>query len=504
MNVKLPILSFCLWLAAAMVSAQPPGPYITARSYSGQFMARELRGRQFWSPSPEAERVPMAGGLGFLVTEPAALTADSDKLTLEPALLVVSCERIKELFLLELGLRDEWKGSVELLINSSLTDEQQMSLTAVHRLEGWSYQLELPKTVHPQTLVRALVEVLLTELANRTAGSHSAEAPYWLVEGMSAHLQAYNVPTFIVRPNLQSAGYNRVGIEGLNAVRDGLRGQTPLTFQQLSWPESSDATGTGQALYGSCAELFFESLLRFNDGQTCLRRLMDELPRHMNWQTAFLLAFHSHFAQLLDVEKWWGLTCVNFAEAEATKAWTVQDYWHKLQDALDVPVDVRFAPSLMPARACVTLQEVIMQWSDADALAAFQRAARELEGLQWTTFRADLNLDASVASQNTQRGERTAGELRLRISQQASPLVNRYLTVLLDYMKERPANEEERTPANFHVHPGKREFVRELNELDQERENLRAKFASASNSSQTKFGPLASEGAASTGGAATP
>jgi len=476
-----------------VVSAQPIGPYITARSYSGQFTAQELRERSRWSPSPMAERVPMGGSLGFLVTAPISPTAAADKISLEPALLVVSCERIKELFLLELGMRDEWKGSVELLINSSLTDEQQMSLTAVHGLEGWHYQLQVPKTIHPQALTRAVVQALLTEFVNRRAGSQSAEIPYWMVEGMSAHLQAYNVPTFIVRPNMQSAGYNRVGIEGLNAVRDGMRGNTPLTFQQLSWPDSSDADGRGQLLYESCAELFYESLLHFNDGQTCFRRMLAEMPKHMNWQTAFLMAFHSHFAGLLDVEKWWGLTCVGFAEAEATKAWTEQEYWHKLQDALDVPVDVRFAPTLMPARACVTLQEVIMQWNDADALAALRRAVRELEGLQWNTFRTDLNLDASVASQSPQRDERAAEALRLRMSAQLSPLVNRYLTVLLNYMKEHPANDQgpaDKRPANFGLRPQRKEFVRQLNDLDQERDSLRAKYSSAA--SQTKFGALAS------------
>ena len=79
----------------------------------------------------------------------------------------------------------------------------------------------------------------------------------------------------------------------------------------------------------------------------------------MNWQTAFLLAFHSHFARLLDVEKWWGLICVSFSESDLTQPWTEQECWHKLQEALDVPVEVHFAPSRMPAKARVTLQEVI-------------------------------------------------------------------------------------------------------------------------------------------------
>ena len=230
------------------------------------------------------------------------------------------------------------------------------------------------------------------------------------------------------------------------AVRDGLRGNTPLTFQQLSWPDwLRMRDGKGQSLYESCAELFYESLLHFNDGQTCFRRMLAEMPKHMNWQTAFLMAFHSHFAGLLDVEKWWGLDLCRFrrigiyaGRGQSRNAGTN----YRRRSTFRWMCGLR--RRCCRRRRVVTLQEVIMQWDDADALAALQRAVRELEGLQWNTFRTDLNLDASVASQSPQRDERTAEALRLRMSAKLSPLVNRYLTVLLNYMKEHPANDQDR------------------------------------------------------------
>ena len=95
--MKFLMLPLCVWFAATVLSAQPAGQIVTARSYSGQFNAREMQVRSPWAPSPVAARVPMAGGLGFLVTPPpVAATAEPDKIPLEPALLVVSCERIKE------------------------------------------------------------------------------------------------------------------------------------------------------------------------------------------------------------------------------------------------------------------------------------------------------------------------------------------------------------------------------------------------------------------------
>ncbi len=430
----------------------------------------------------------MAGSLGFLVTPPpVAATAEPDKIPLEPALLVVSCERIKELFLLELGLKDEWRGKIVLTINAALPEERGPLLTAVHRPEGWSYELELPKTIQQENLVRAVVQSLLTELVNRRAGSQSAEIPFWLVEGLGAHLQAYNVPTFIVRPNVQSVGYNKVGIEGMSAVRAGLREQAPLTFQQLSWPQWSNVNGKDQALYRSCAQLFLESLLQLEDGQSCLQRMLEEMPRHLNWQTAFLLAFHSHFARLLDVEKWWGLNCVSFSALDFTKPWSEQECWHKLQEALDVPVEVHFAATRMPAEARVTLQEVIMQWDATNAWPALQRAMRELRGLQWFTLRGNLNLNASVASLAGQRNLHDLQALQRRMSQELSPLVSGYLAVLLSYVRQSQSNPQLASDGKFlysRLRMLKSETVRQLNELDKRRAEMRAKSSSASRAAE--------------------
>jgi hypothetical protein len=491
--VKFLMLPLCAWFATTVVSAQPVSPVITARSFSGQFMAREMRGRPRWSFSPSATRVAMAGSTAFLLTgPPPSPSAATDEIPLEPALLVVSCERVKELFLMELGLRDEWSGKVNLIINRSLRENEEPSLAAIHGRDGWSYELELPKTIRPQILVRAVIQTLLAELANRGAASQSAEIPFWLVDGISAHLQAFNLPTFILRPNVQSAGYQKLTIEGMEEVRTVLRQHAPLTFQQLSWPEKSDVAGTDEAVYRSCAQLLFESLMHLDDGQACLRRMFEEMPKHLNWQTAFLLAFHSHFARMLDVEKWWGLNCVSFTTADLTAPRTAQECWHKLQDALDVPVEVQIAPARNPAPARLTLQEVILQWDAAAAQTALQRAVRELEGLQWFTYRCDLNFDASDASPAAARNARDMEALQVDITQQFNPLVTHYLGVLLSYIKQSEAGGLPVTEGKFHrssLPLLKEETVRQLNDLDQQREVLRAKLLSAAGG--PKFSALA-------------
>jgi len=489
--VKTLLLPFCAWFAATIVSAQPSSQLVTASSYSLQFTARELRSRSRWTSSPLAARVPIAGSLAFLVAAPPVSSpGEPADVRLEAETVVVSCERIKRLFLQELGMRDDWRGRIELIINSSRTEKRGPLLTGIYRPNEWSYELELPKTIQPQILVRAVVQTLLTEVVNRRAGSQSAEVPFWLVEGLTAHLVAYNLPTFIIRPNVQTVGYEDLRIEGLGGIRAGLRQHTPLTFQQLSWPERSNIAGKDEAVYRSSAQLLLESLLHLADGRSRLRQMLQEMPRHLNWQTAFLLAFHSDFPRLLDVEKWWGLNCVSFTSSDLTEPLTEQECWQKLRAALDVPVEVHLDSSRMPAPARLTLQEVIMQWNPAEASAALQRAVRDLQGLQLFTFRCDVNLDASGASPAVLRDASDLEASQWRIGRELSPLVTRYLTVLLGYMKHSQSPPPLASPAGRLAADRflafKQETARQLNSLDEERAAMWAKSPSATAAAETE------------------
>jgi hypothetical protein len=194
------------------------------------------------------------------------------------------------------------------------------------------------------------------------------------------------------------------------------------------------------------------------------------------------MAFHSHFNRLLDVEKWWGLNCVSFTASDLTRPRSEQECWHRLQEALDVPVEVHLAASRLPSEARITLQEVIMQWHGSDAASALQRAVRDLEGLQLFTFRCDMSLDGSGASPDLERNAHDTEALLWRIGREFSPLVTRYLAALLSYVKQ---NEYD-APFALDGKLGagrllslKRETVRQLNNLDQQRAAMRAKFSSA-------------------------
>jgi hypothetical protein len=458
--VKFLIFPLCIWFVGRAFCCDAAAQIVTARSSSRQFVACEMQGPAVPAVTAEPLRTRIGDGWAFLLVSHnnPSDTAQSS-IELEPSLLVVTCERLKGLFLVELGLDDQWQGSVNLMIEPARDKEKRPRLTAIyHPDSGWDYNLELPKIVPTRALVRALMDTLLLEMANRGAGSQCAEIPFWLVEGMSAQLQNFNLPTLILQPSEQMSG-NRVKLEGLDLVRAQLRRHAPLSFQQLSWPTEADVDGDGSELYRNCAQLFLDRLLQFNDGNRLLREMLRQLPNHLNWQTAFLSAFRPHFKQLLDVEKWWGLSAVDFAKSDLAEPLTVETCGRELQDALDVPVQVHFAAQNMPAEAKLTLQEVIVKWSAPDASSAIERCVDELKFLH------------------------------LRASPEYRPLVDQYLKALTRYLTVSRESWLEWTAGRSHPSALgllKSDTATQLDALDKQRSALRSQTTATASVPRTE------------------
>jgi len=448
-NVKIPFLPLCIGLMAGLCCASARAQAVTARSASRQFTARQLQ-RQVFLPARPVQSLEANGWAYLLSYTGLPALGNNDEVALEPSTLVVSCERLKALVLDQLGMMDQWQGTIDLTINPTLAEDKGPQLTATHWPKGWTYQLELPLRLQEEIMMRSLIQTLLLEIANRQGGVQSAEIPLWLVEGLGAELQAKSFPTFIVQRG-QSWSANIVWNKRSEMMSSELRQHPPLSFQQLSWPQASDLTAAGLPLYRSCAQLLLEELLRFDDGRDCLRSMITHLPEHWNWQTAFLLAFHSHFDQLLDAEKWWGVNCVDFTSRFAVPSYSSSDCRKKLQDSLDVPVEVHFGADQMPVEARMTLQEVIRQWSPSEANDALQRAVRELRFLV----------------------PRASPEMR--------PLAQLYLKTLLDYLSaSQVARRQPQLGKNAPSLLGfvKTEAIKQLDALDRRREALSPRVAS--------------------------
>jgi hypothetical protein len=389
------VLAFAAWQGRGSAPLVPPD-LVSVRSQSGQFIV--YAGRTSGSLPPLMDQ---AGSHGFV--------------QLTPTLATVSCERIKQVLLRELSPTAPWRGTIYLVLHPARAASDTITITSERFKTGWQYRVDVPDVVDRSRYVRAIVQVLLVEMADRTAQARAAEVPLWLIEGFSQLLLASSEAEIILPPPRESArGVNLSATmfkghkETLQEqARKKLRGRLPLTFEDLSWPADDQIAGDAGDLYSGSAQLFVGELLRLPDGRACLRAMLAQLPRHYNWQFAFLGAFHAHFERPLDVEKWWALARAEAQGRDPAQAWSLDESWQKLDQAIQASVQVRTGTNDLPLHARVSLQTIIRQWDTVRQTQALGDSLREL------------------------------GVLRLRIAQEFVSLVQDYYAAIATYLQER-------------------------------------------------------------------
>jgi hypothetical protein len=330
-----------LLLAAlsAATAAQADG-VVLARSKSGQFVVR-----------------------GLPVGAPAGATGDLkavDYVRLDPSVLTISLERIKTALLAELRQTDAWRGTIYVNVQPRLTDDQPITITSLRHPEGWDYRVTVPEIIPRDRYVRAVVQVLLMEMANRRAGERPAELPPWLGPGLAAQLLA-EAPTFLI-PELfsRTIRLQRPG-DSLRPALNAIRAGGSLTLDQLNLPDDDYLDGPLAKRYESCARVLVVSLLRLKDGSGSLHRMIAQLPDHLNWQTSFLRAFSGHFQRLVDADKWWSLQVVRMTGQEPNRQWTVIETLQQLEDILDTPIEIRDGPDDLPTTTLAGLPALLQR-----------------------------------------------------------------------------------------------------------------------------------------------
>jgi hypothetical protein len=314
---------------------------------------------------------------------------NADFIRLEPTLLAVSAERIKQALWRELGIDSgaPWRGKIFLELHPAASLDENVTIVSEGFADGWNYRVALPDVLSRTRFLRAMTAVILLEFANRGAGTHAAEIPAWLTDGLSQQLLAtasaetlLSVPLKTVNGFLESrTDAIRRGLDPLAGAREALRDHPALTFEQLSWPTGAQLTGADGGVYRASAQLFVNELLKLKNGPANLRAMLQMSPRYYNWQTAFQNAFRADFAQPLDVEKWWTLQAMDFVARSPGPTWTPAVSCAKLDQILSVAVDVRAASNALPTHAEVTLQAVIRNLDSVQQTAILQTKLRELE-----------------------------------------------------------------------------------------------------------------------------
>jgi hypothetical protein len=343
---------------------------IFARSISGQFII-------YGSPQ-----------FSTLAVSPD-VADDTNFVRLEPALLAVSAERIKDSLYRYLEIRSgtPWRGQIYLVIRPARSLDESVTIISRQMPDGWDYRVELPDVLARTRFTRALTSVLLLELANRNAQSHSAEIPAWLVDGLAQQLLAAGSPEFILSaPDKVVNGLpvtrinvTQHGLDSLAAAATVLKNHPALTFEELSWPTEVQLDGADGGAYRASAQVFVNSLLGLENGPVQVRVLLQSLPRFYNWQLAFRSVFRAEFPHPLDLEKWWALRVVAFVTDNPGPGWTPEVSCEKLDQILSVSVEIRTASNSLPAPAEISLQAVIRNLDSARQTAVLTTRLRDLE-----------------------------------------------------------------------------------------------------------------------------
>jgi hypothetical protein len=373
-----------------------------------------------------------------------------DYVRLDAPLLAVSCERIKSALLSDLGAQDQWQSRVAVFLHQAHRLDEPVVIGSSANQGEWTYYMNLPDTVDRTRLVSAFVNMTLLEMANRGA-QRSAEIPTWLAQGLTQQLTHETVAGLVMESPKEGnhdihtssellEGRSVPPLEQAHAV---LQAHPPLSLSELSWPRDGQEESE---VYRCSAQLFVSRLLQLDDGRACLRQMIQELPRHLNWQISLLNAFHKHFASELDLEKWWALCVVNFTGRDLAQTWPHAESWQKLGEVVHTGAQVRTAVDEMPLHTEVTLQNVIADWGYA---------------MQEGVLRVKI---------------RQLGQLRDSVSQDLAGLVDDYRLVLVNYVSAREKSGAFRnTTAQRVLGPDQLalDTIRQLNALDAEREAMK-------------------------------
>src|SRR5262249_15489391 len=119
---------------------------------------------------------------------------------LDPNLIVVSAERIRQLLNRELANTAPLRSRIHLTLYLAPGPDSPVTINCETYRDGWEYSLQLPDLMDRREYIRAMTQTLLLELANRNATSRSAELPTWLIEGFTEQLFASSEMKIVLPP----------------------------------------------------------------------------------------------------------------------------------------------------------------------------------------------------------------------------------------------------------------------------------------------------------------
>src|SRR5688572_13019202 len=254
-----------LLLFASLVAGAAPSIPLPVRSSSGQFL--------IYDP-PQAAR-------------PAAHT----NTPFSAEVIAVSAERIKQAWLSEMGLTDQWRGRghrsphagrIHVLLRATSPEEKVVEVIPSFSAGGWQVHIYLPVHTDELRALRALVHALMLEYASRGARERAVEVPIWLTEGLAGQLKAKSSADLILREPDGRGPRARIAASGTGAwlvsrqpgvyyqgrkttateaVRRYFSDHPPCSFTELSLPAPRHLDGPGWEVFSQSAQVLVAELL---------------------------------------------------------------------------------------------------------------------------------------------------------------------------------------------------------------------------------------------------
>ncbi|MCX7872527.1 MAG: hypothetical protein N2487_04510 [Verrucomicrobiae bacterium] len=330
---------------------------------------------------------------------------------IDPNFLVVVSERIKDRFLFSLNLEDRWKGRIFLTIFPARSHFDPIFVNAQHTDAGWMYYVDLPSRIQINRLIRAMVEVLLQELADRSAGSKPAELPPWLAPAIAFQMQ-FDAPDISIMEPFSK----RVRVDKrrnpFDLIRSHFRTERPLSWEELCWPGDEDLLDYSITnRYSMCSFLFFSHLMRLPEANAGLRKFFTISPSYWNWQVAFVKAFEPQFYSMRDVEKWWAVTLAGYIGVSQFKTLTPEETISQLDDILDSPVKAPAETNQPPIIERILLQSIILNYKINQHKQLIRQKIADLTALRHRAYPSFVGLidDYRTALENYLRRRVAAG-----------------------------------------------------------------------------------------------
>ena len=290
---------------------------------------------------------------------------------LRPEIVVVGCERIRQLVRSILQIQPIWRGKIHVIINPRILHPDVGWVRSTKGLEQWDYFVVFSQQVRRETFVRSLVGVLLVDLAHNAPGPYEPEVPVWLREAIveeilsTAATQVLPSKEGPLHPLQEGRVWQalfhreyRYSDQWAAMILE-FRKDPPLTFTELSFPVPADLTGDKGRHYRQSARLFLHELLRLPGGGKRIVRMLEGLSHRLNWQLAFLDAYRPIFQSFLDVEKWWAVASTRFIYGTVVGIRNEAASLFRMDQALTVVLLTRRSPNELPQREMLPLSKAI-------------------------------------------------------------------------------------------------------------------------------------------------